>query len=48
MIILLTILMFYVLAKHNMVWEGVTAAWMFAMAADVGLTAYLIYSIWGC
>lgn len=48
MIILSTTLLFHVLAKHGWIWEGVAAAWFFAMLADASLLAFLIYHIWGC
>lgn len=45
MIILTTAILFHVCAKHGMIWEGVAAAWIFAVFVDAALYAWISYCI---
>lgn len=45
MLILCTAFLFHVLAKHGVVWSGVTSAYMFALLLDAALIGFLIYRI---
>ena len=43
-VLALTVLV-HIFAKHGMMWDGATAAWILAVIMDVALYAWLIYCI---
>jgi len=45
MIICSTALLFHVCAIHEVLWEGIGAAWMVAAFMDMMITLFLIYCI---
>ena len=47
MILLMTIILFWVLHKAGGRWEGVAAAWIFAAMLDTFIFCFTAYCIWG-
>ena len=44
MIILTTTLLYYVMDKSGVAWEGVAAAWILAAMLDTGIVCFYIYA----
>ena len=45
MFIALTALFFHVLVIHGATWDGVGAAWMLALLADVAMVAGILHTV---
>jgi|GEM_PF-6557787 len=44
MIIIATAVLFHVMASHDVIWEGVTSAWILAAMIDAALLALFIWA----
>ena len=47
MIICATTLLFHVMAKHDVQWTGVSAAWIIAAMMDFGIAMFFIACLFG-
>ena len=45
MIIIATAVLFHVMASHDVIWEGVTSAWILAAMIDAALLALFIHEM---